>query len=161
MAAKTYLVRFGTDNPANRTGLTPTFTKFFNSAGAATTPPAISEIASSGLYAFSYEPMGFIGFIIDGTASLPATERFVTGVLDLNDRISEAAANVGTTVDSFGDSASDPTTMFGFMKRIQELLEGNSIYAKGTGLWSMYSRGSSYLLRDKTVADSATQVTKT
>jgi hypothetical protein len=277
MAAKTYLVRFGTDNPATYSGLSPTFTKFFNSAGSATTPPSISEIASSGMYSFAYDPGGFIGFILDGTASLGSNIRYVAGALDPNDKISEIggslsamgasiiaqgntigvigfsmnvmgisltaqgntiaalgtfgtslnaigvsilaigaslnaqgntiaviggsmsvmgaslsamgftltgigntvlgigntifaigastsvlalASQIGTAADSFGTDTVDPTSLFGFMKRIQEIQEGDSNYAKGTGVWSIYNRGSSTLLRSKTIADAATTVTK-
>lgn len=275
MASKNYLVRFGTDNPSNYSGLTPTFTKFFNSAGGSTTPPSIAEIASSGMYLFSYDPTGFIGFILDGTASLGTNVRYVAGTLDPNDKISEiggslsamgasliaqgatigvigaslavmgnslsvmgnslavmggsltaigvslsaqgttlgylgimggslsvmgaslavmgsslsaqgvtigaigvSVAAMGTTLsgigtsfvagssligsasDSFGTSSVDPTTLFGFMKRIQELQEGDSIYTKATGVWAIYNRGSTTVLRQKTITDSATQVTK-
>lgn len=272
MAAKTYLVRFGTDNPANYTGISPTFTKFFNSAGNATTAPSISEIASSGMYAFSYDPTGFIGFVLDGTASLGTNVRYVAGALDPNDKVSETGISliamgasliaqgatigvigsslsvmgnslsaigvslsamgvsltaqssvigvlgsslsvfgnsmavmggsiavmgtsltaqgntilgmgmtlgaigvsfsamgvsfvagmslIGSTGDSFGTDSVDPTTLFGFMKRLQELGEGDSIYTKSTGVWAIYNRGSTTTLRSKTITDSATTVTK-
>lgn len=224
MASKVYWLRFGSDNPANKTGLSPTFIKFLNSAGAATTAPAITEPGSAGLYQFSYDPQGPIGFIVDGGASLTGADRYIAGSLDVNDKISEVGGTlsalgsslgaisatliaqgatlvaigntsgamaatlvaqgatlvaigntvagigvtlsgvftgIGDTTSSFGTDAADPTTVFGFLKRIQELHEGNSDYAKGTGIWRMYSRGSSQLLRSKTLADGATNVTKT
>lgn len=280
MASTVYMVRFGSDNPATYTGLSPTFTKFFNSAGSATTAPSISEIASSGMYSFSYEPTGFIGFIMDGSASMPSGIRYVSGVLNQNDgswqigvtlqaigvsiiaqgssltaqgvsitaqgvsllaqgvsisaqgvsilawqgfmgtsitalgtsisamgvsltaqgntiatlggvgpslsalgatvlgigetllgmgvtlgamgtSLGVIMTSIGTTASSFGDSSTDPGTLFGYLKRLQELGEGNATVIKATGVESIYSRGSSYLLRTKTFADTASEVTKT
>lgn len=265
MANVRYMVRFGSDDPATYTGLSPTFTKFFNSAGTATTAPGISEIASSGMYSFQYEPTGFIGFLIDGTASMASGIRYVAGVLDENDRnyemgttfiafgtslsavgasltaqgntisvigasisvmggslsvmggslsvmggtlivmgdtltaigagsfvgssltsmgdtlagiaatligvgnsifamgtsMTAGASLVGSAADTFGDSGTDPTTMFGYLKRLQEFNEGDSLYVKGTGVLTMSSRGSSAALASKTITDGSSAVAKT
>lgn len=202
MASVDYWLRFGTDNPSNHTGLAPTFIKFLNSAGAATTAPAITEPGSAGLYKFSYDAQGTIAFIVDGNptgVSLFGSDRFVVGSLNVSDKIAEvggtltalgatvvaigntvaviggtlavigstissfgvAMAGIGSTASTFGTDAADPVTLFGFMKRIQELQEGNSIYTKATGVWGIYSRGSSQLLRSKTIADSTSAVNKT
>lgn len=67
---------------------------------------------------------------------------------------------IGTTADSFGSTGVDPTTLFGFLKRNQEFWEGNEIYTKATGLFDFYSRGSSTLLREKTISDSSSTTTK-
>ncbi len=68
---------------------------------------------------------------------------------------------IGTTGDSFGSTSVDPTTLFGFLKRSQEFWEGNQTYTKATGLLDFYSRGSSTLLVEKTIADTASSTTKT
>ena len=70
-------------------------------------------------------------------------------------------ALVGDTTSSFGTDISDPTTVFGFLKRAQEAREGNETYTKATGVLDIYSRGSSQLLREKTISDSTTSTTKT
>jgi hypothetical protein len=70
-------------------------------------------------------------------------------------------ALVGDTSSSFGTELSDPSTVFGFLKRAQETREGNETYTKATGDLDIYSRGSSQLLASKTVADSSTSTTKT
>jgi len=67
---------------------------------------------------------------------------------------------IGDTSSSFGSTSIDPTTVFGFLKRVQEFNEGNSVYAKGTGILDFFSRGSSTLLIEKTITDSSTQTTK-
>lgn len=68
---------------------------------------------------------------------------------------------LGSTASSFGSTLTDPTDLFGYMKRIQELMEGDNYYYKSTGVFSQYSRGSSTLLRTKTIANSVSTVIKT
>lgn len=70
-------------------------------------------------------------------------------------------AGLGDTASSYGTDVSDPTTVFGFLKRAQETREGNETYTKSTGVLDIYSRGSSQLLREKTISDSTTSTTKT
>lgn len=68
---------------------------------------------------------------------------------------------LGSTTASYGTNSADPTTIFGFLKRAQETREGNETYTKASGLLDIYSRGSSQLLAEKTIADSSTSTTKT
>lgn len=68
---------------------------------------------------------------------------------------------IGSTSSSFGTSAVEPVDLFGYLKRIQENLEGNSTYSKTTGAFSILSRGSSYTLASKTITNSVSLVTKT
>lgn len=69
-------------------------------------------------------------------------------------------AGIGTTASTFGSTSADPDSLFGYLKRIQELVEGNQDFNKSTGAWEMWSRGSSTLLRIKTLTNSTTGVTK-
>jgi hypothetical protein len=68
---------------------------------------------------------------------------------------------IGSTASSFGSTSVDPSTLFGFLKRAQEFMEGNNTYTKATGVLDFYSRGSSTLLAEKTVSDTSTTTTKT
>ena len=68
-------------------------------------------------------------------------------------------ARIGATTSTFGDSSTDPGTIYGYLKRIQEFLEGNATFTKATGGWNVQSRGGS-LLASKTLANSSSQVTK-
>lgn len=139
-------------------GLNPSFTIFQDIAGNAIAPPSIAEINTSGIYGFTFAPTLAISFICSGvTTGLPTNERFVIGSIDPN---SELASNIGDVTSSFGDSMVDPTTLFGYMKLIQEILEGNQTYTKATGVLEMFSRGSSALLIAKTISDSATEIEK-
>lgn len=67
---------------------------------------------------------------------------------------------IGGLGSTFGGSSTDPIDLFGYIKRIQEILEGNQNYTKGTGNWDIYSRGSSTLLRTKTIANGVSAVIK-
>lgn len=73
----------------------------------------------------------------------------------------QGASLLGDTASSFGTNLADPTTVFGFLKRAQEDLEGNEVYTKASGDLDIYSRGSSYLLAEKLISDSTTETTKT
>lgn len=66
---------------------------------------------------------------------------------------------IGSTASSYGTTAIDPTTVFGFLIRAQEITEGNQTYTKSTGVLDLFTRGAS-LLREKTIADTSTTTTK-
>lgn len=68
---------------------------------------------------------------------------------------------IGTVGSTFGGLSTDPIDLFGYMKRIQENLEGNSTFTKLSGAWAISSRGSSSTLANKTVVNTSTTVTKT
>lgn len=67
---------------------------------------------------------------------------------------------IGSTASSFGDVSTDPATLFGYLKRVQENLEGDSQYVKVSGIWSIFDRASSVTLAVKTIANNATLVAK-
>lgn len=67
---------------------------------------------------------------------------------------------IGSPTSSIGSTLSDPTTLFGFLMRAQEVSEGNQSYTKATGVWQMQSRGAT-LLRQKTITDTSSTTTRT
>lgn len=67
---------------------------------------------------------------------------------------------IGTAGSTFGGLTTDPIDLFGYMKRIQEDLEGNQTFTKGTGAWQISSRGSSTVLANKTITNGASLVTR-
>lgn len=79
----------------------------------------------------------------------------------MGNTLSTLATYVGSTASSFGNSATDPATVFGYAKRVVEFLEGNQVYTKSTGGLVFSSRGSSETIASKTVSDNTTQTTKT
>lgn len=156
--AKDYAGVF-TSDPRTSTGLTPTFILFYIIANGQTlTPPGITEtFAGSGAYYFSYGPTLAIYFQIDGGSGLAASERYLTGVLDPLQVVDQ---RIGTIDDTFGTTMSDPTTLFGYAKRALEFWEGNAIFTKASGLWRIFSRGSSTLLREKNLTNNTTSAEK-
>lgn len=155
--AKDYWATFGSD-PRVNTGLTPTFVIFETAGGSTLSPPSISEpLAGSGFYKFTYGPTASICFLLDGGAALSSSDRYVQGVLDPIQAVDE---KVGTSADSFGSTSVDPSTIFGYVKRNLEFQEGDATFNKSSGIWDIYSRGSSTLLREKTLANSTSQVSK-
>jgi len=66
---------------------------------------------------------------------------------------------IGFTTSTFGDVNTDPGTLYGYLKRTQEFLEGDATFTKLSGAWNVQSRGGS-LLAQKTLNNTASQVTK-
>lgn len=162
--AKNYIVQFGSGSPTFFTGLTPTFTVFRVVPGGSTqTPPGITEIpTSTGLYYFTYGPTQSMAFVIDAGSAVNGNQRYLAGALDPIQAVDEA---IGTTASSFGSTATDPSTVFGFLKRMQEYNEGNAVITNASGVWDIYARGNSVgastLLVEKTLTNNGTNVTKT
>jgi len=148
-----------TPNPVDSANLSPTFIQFIKYDGTTLTPPGITQvIAGTGQYQFTYTPSFAIAFTIDGaTSGLNPSIRYIANSLS---EASDANALLGTPSSSYGTDTVDPDTIFGYVKRLQEFLEGNQDFAKLTGEWDIYSRGSSTLLRTKSLANSVTGVTR-
>lgn len=170
--AKNYLLQFGAGSTGT-TGLTPTFIVFNglpNGSGAGAAPGITEVPTNTGLYYFTYEPTVAVAFIADGGSSLSAPARWVSGLLDPVSAIDE---KIGSLTDSFGSTNTDPTTIFGYLKRNQELQEGDNVFTKSSGNYQMWSRGNTYILgastyagssamlANKTLTDNGTTVTKT
>ena len=95
---------------------------------------------------------------VDG---LGATLNYVyQGFTSLGSTLGPVLDVLGSTMSSFGSTSVDPGTLFGYVKRLQELLEGSQDFNKQTGIWNIYSRGSSVLLREKTLTNDSTEATR-
>lgn len=157
LMSSTYLFKFAPGNPMSLSQLSPTFI-VFNAGSTAVTPPAITNVGN-GFFKFSYGPtLPPVSYIIDGGAILNSLDRFLVGVLDPIQAIDKQIGFVST--DKSG-STLDPTTLAGMLKRQIDEREGDSIYSKGLGIWRIFSRGSSMLLRTKQLSDSSSSSTST
>ncbi len=176
---KTYWFTFSTQDPRTYTGLSPTFVQFVNQVGQTISPPGITESpAGFGLYRANYT-VGVstsVAFLLDGGATLSPFIRYISGNIfeqnSLDDigatlvaigntaASSNVSALIGSTVSSFGSTSVDPSTVFGYLRRSQEVQEGNQTFLKASGLWSIYSRGSSTLLATKFLNSDTTGVTR-
>jgi len=65
---------------------------------------------------------------------------------------------IGSLADSFGSTLTDPTSVFGYLKRLMEFNEGNSVFTKSSGTWDIYSRGNTYVLGASTYPGSSTML---
>lgn len=161
---KPYSFTFGSGDPRINTGLSPTLIIFQTIGGTALSAPAVSEVGSgTGFYSFTYGITAYgatvpIQFLIDGGAGLSDTDRYISGVVD---PLSQVERIVGFLDDSFGSTLTDPESLTGYAKRNMEFEEGNATYNKSSTEWSIYSRGSSTLLRIKTLTNTTSQATKT
>lgn len=155
-----YYLVFGNGDPSANTGLAPTFTVFQNSSGGATTSPSISEISSTGIYTFSYTASGSINFVADGaTTGLASPDRYIVGSLDEGDSISGVA--FGDLTSPIGDDSTNPDTLFGYVRRVKEWLEGQSTYTKSSGAYVVKETTGATTLSSQTILDNGTTVDKT
>jgi hypothetical protein len=156
--AKTFILQFGTGNPAAFTGLSPTLSVFKLASDASSiTAPAVSEVGTTGLYKFVYGPTVATVFVVDGGSGLSSSDRYISGVLDPIQAVDQPLGDIGS---SYGDNSTDPTTVFGYVKRSMEFNEGDANFDKSNGVWDIYSRGASTLLREKTLTNESGTVTK-
>lgn len=160
---KQYLLRFGSDNPANHSGLSPTFTNFHAIPGSSfvVVAPSITETGSGeGCYTFGWTATTFpVYFKVDGGATQASTDRYVVGILDPVQAVDE---KIGWLTDSFGSTAVDPASVIGYLKRNLEVNEGNAAYQKSNAAWTVQARGASgVVLFTKTLVNNSVSVTKT
>lgn len=154
---KSYWFSFSNFNadPRPQAGLSPSFILFFNQLGQTQAPPGITEIFSgSGMYRFQYD-IGYsttIRYLVQAGNS-----NFLQGALD---PVGALDVTIGWTGSAFGSTSTDPSDVFGMLKRNQENFEGNATFLKSSGVWNIFSRGSSTLLSVKTITQNTTGVTK-
>ena len=155
--SKLFYLSFGNQNPASYTGLSPTFTLFSWNGLTALVGPTITELpVGSGIYQFQAGTTQSIAFVCDGGMTLANNVRYIVGSLD---PVLSIDQTIGYATDSFGNTATDPTTLFGQAKRNQEFNEGDKVFTKATGLWDIFNRGSSTLLIEKSLTNTTTQAT--
>lgn len=155
-----YGLKFGSGDPRSFTGLSPTFVFFARQDGVTLAPPSVSEVLNSGLYYFTYQPSPTftIFFIADGGSSVTDNSvRYLSGTLD---PVAAVDQSLGFSTDSYGTTLS-PSTVFGFVSRLNELWQADGTFNKTNGSWAQYAHGTSTLLFSRTLANSSAQVVKT
>lgn len=156
-----YFARFGSGNPQEFSGLTPTFIIFQTDLGASLARPSIAEVGiSTGFYGFTYITSATysIVFTIDGgNAIAEASSRYVAGVLD---PISNVDQELGFVNDSYGTTAI-PSTVFALAKRLVQYWQADATFNKSSGVWAQFAQGTSTLLYQKTLTNDVSETTKT
>jgi hypothetical protein len=100
-----------------------------------------------------------IGITLTGQGNTIST--LSSSVVGIGLSLSSIGLAIGTTASSYGTTGVDPVDLYGYLKRNQEINEGNKIYTKATGLLDYYIRGGGTLLREKAVSDTSTNTTTT
>lgn len=126
--------------------------------GGATLLPNVRYISGNIFGAENLDYLGATVIAIGTTVSAIGTTLSGLGMTVAG--FGDLSALIGNTTSSYGSTSVDPGSLFGYAKRAQEVLEGNQNYLKGTGAWSIYSRGSSTLLATKTLSQNVTGVTR-
>jgi len=131
-----YFTRFGSGNPQEFAGLTPTFIIFVQNNGTPLTPPPITEVGSStGFYGFTFATSASftVCFTIDGGSSITDdSSRYVSGTLD---PISNVDQELGFVADSFGTTAL-PGSVWGYVKRLAQYWQADATFNKSSGVWA-------------------------
>lgn len=70
------------------------------------------------------------------------------------------SAAIGSTASSIGTATTDPGDLFGYLKRISELEQGQETFVKGSGVLTMLDRTGGITLAQRTVTNSASMVVK-
>lgn len=130
----------------------------------------------------------FLAYSVTAVSSGVTSDKYITGVLDpvlavdqsilgvslnlsnqgstlvgIGNSLAFSSLVIGSTASSFGTTSVDPSSVFGYLKRLQELLEGDQVFYATGGTFLMYNRGAlgaTTLLRTKTILNSGAQVTK-
>ncbi len=159
MSKQMYFV-FGNALPSSYTGLSPTFILYnWNGITAIPGPTIIETTAGSGIYGFQYGGTQSIAWVIDGGATLTTNSiRYLSGSLD---PVMVMDQSIGFSTDSVGSTLTDPTTLYGQIKRNQEFNEGDKTFTKSTGYWDVYARGGTLLLFEKALSNTLTNATST
>lgn len=144
--AKSYYLQFGTGDPRTFTGLVPVFQFFKLANGSNVTPPAISEVSTTGIYTFTWGTTTSITFLADAATTSPGTSnRYVAGSLDPADSIDE----IGSTMIAIGATTlqgqiQQGSTLVGIGNTsislgISGVALGTSIYALSQAIGSSFS----------------------
>jgi hypothetical protein len=67
---------------------------------------------------------------------------------------------IGSTASLIGDLTHDPVDLFGYVKRLAELDQGQETFVKGSGVLTMFDRTGATTLAQRTVTNSASVVIK-
>lgn len=68
---------------------------------------------------------------------------------------------IGTTASFIGDNVTPPVDLFGYLKRIRQLHEGNQTFIKVSGVQTQLDSTGTTTLYSKTISNNASLVTKT
>lgn len=144
------LTGFGTSLTASQVSIAGQGTSI-TAQGVSITAQGVSLTAQGvSLFAFGTSTISFgVSLVALGNTILASTG---TG--------STLVVTIGTTASLIGNSTTDPSDLFGYVKRIAELIQGQQLFTKGSGVLDLYDRTGATLLTVRTVSNNASLVTK-
>lgn len=81
-------------------------------------------------------------------------------VAAIGSSLSFVIPEIGSTASLIGNLTTDPVDLFGYVKRIAELVQGQETFQKGTGALAMYDRTGATQLAARTVSNNSSMVIK-
>ncbi len=110
--------------------------------------------------------IGNTSIAIGSTSSQKLTNEGVTlvaignTVIAIGMSMSVLVLGIGSTASLIGDSVTDPIDLFGYVKRLAELSQGQEQFIKGSGALTMYDRTGATTLATRTISNNASLVVK-
>lgn len=104
--------------------------------------------------------LGVSGIAQGNTAIAIGTSNIALGTTILAGLGASALGFIGTTASIIGDNVTSPVDLFGYLKRIRELIEGQETFIKGSGVLTMFERTGATTLAVRTVSNNASLVIK-
>lgn len=115
-----------------------------------------TSLVAQGVTIYALEQALGVSFIAFGNSSIALGNT----ILSIAGSGGTLGVYVGSTASAAGDSVTDPSTLFGYLKRLAELEQGQSIFTKSTGALNLYDRTGATLFAARTVTNNSSQVIK-
>ena len=95
-----------------------------------------------------------------GTSTYALEQAIASTLTAIGSSFGAVASAIGTTASLIGDNATDPSTLFGYLKRLAELEQGQEQFVKSTGALTMFDRTGATTLATRTISNTASLVIK-
>lgn len=103
--ATLYAVAFNQTDPRTYPSLAPSFVTFKRiSDNLDISPPSISQLATTGLYFFTYTASFSVYFLLDGITVNSTSDRYVYGVLDPVHQVDKQLAELSSTLAAYNNT---------------------------------------------------------
>jgi len=103
--ATLYAVAFNQTDPRTYPSLAPSFVTFKRiSDNFDISPPAISQLSTTGLYFFTYTASFSVYFLLDGVTVNTTSDRYVYGVLDPVHQVDKQIAELSSTLAAYNST---------------------------------------------------------
>lgn len=95
-----------------------------------------------------------------GNTSIAYGGSIYASVQNIGLTLTGSVGGIGTTASIIGDQNTNPGDLFGYLKRISELIQGQEQFIKGAGTLTMFDRTGATTLAVRTITNNASLVIK-